>query len=250
MSLTVSQKLQPVRDDRSPIPSVSNCASDEAVTIACDSAGTIAHAQRKQNTAYCRIWKRLIDIVVSSLGLITLSPLLIITGLLVKCTSRGPVLYWQDRVGRGGRGFRIVKFRSMAVDADRNGLDITTSGDPRVTDFGKTLRNLKIDEFPQLWNVLIGEMSIVGPRPELPRYVATYNQEQLCVLSVRPGITDLASICYRHEEEILAKSKNPEQFYRSVVLPHKLALNLEYIEKMSFFFDTKLIAQTLKSLFV
>jgi lipopolysaccharide/colanic/teichoic acid biosynthesis glycosyltransferase len=110
------------------------------------------------------------------------------------------------------------------------------------------LRKLKIDEFPQLWNVLKGDMSLVGPRPELPRYVSNYNQEQRQVLSVRPGITDLASIRYRHEEEILSHSANPEEYYRNVILPHKLKLNLEYIQKMSFLFDTKLILQTLKCL--
>jgi lipopolysaccharide/colanic/teichoic acid biosynthesis glycosyltransferase len=137
----------------------------------------------------------------------------------------------------------------MVVDADKKGPHITSSGDCRVTLFGAVLRKYKIDEFPQLWNVLKGEMSLVGPRPELPCYVANYNQDQRGVLCVRPGITDLASIRYRHEEEVLAKSANPEEFYRTVVLPHKLDLNLNYIEKMSFLFDIKLIIQTLKSIF-
>jgi lipopolysaccharide/colanic/teichoic acid biosynthesis glycosyltransferase len=137
----------------------------------------------------------------------------------------------------------------MVVDADKKGPHITSSGDSRVTRVGAVLRKFKIDEFPQLWNVLKGEMSLVGPRPELPRYVANYNEEQRSVLCVRPGITDLASIRYRHEEEVLAKSANPEEFYRTVVLPHKLALNLNYIAKMSFLFDLKLIIQTLRCLF-
>jgi lipopolysaccharide/colanic/teichoic acid biosynthesis glycosyltransferase len=136
----------------------------------------------------------------------------------------------------------------MVVDADKKGPDITSSGDARVTPLGRMLRKLKIDEFPQLWNVLIGEMSLVGPRPELPRYVSNYNQEQRQVLSVRPGITDLASIRYRHEEEILSRSEDPEDYYRNVVLPHKLKLNLEYIQKMSLILDSKLILQTLMCL--
>jgi lipopolysaccharide/colanic/teichoic acid biosynthesis glycosyltransferase len=206
--------------------------------------------ERNKKTAYRRIWKRLIDVVASGVGLVALSPLLILTGILVKCTSRGPMLFWQHRVGLGGRYFRIAKVRSMVIDAEKEGPDITSSGDPRVTRIGSIIRKLKIDELPQLWNVLKGDMSLVGPRPELPRYVADYDQEQLQVLSVRPGITDLASIRYRHEEEILAQSENPEDYYRNVVLQEKLALNLEYIEKMSLTFDTKLILQTLKSLFV
>lgn len=204
----------------------------------------------EKRSAYCRVWKRVVDVVGSSLGLIVLSPFLALIAVLIKCSSRGPALYWQDRVGRGGKFFRIVKFRSMVADADKRGSDITSAGDPRVTRVGAILRKLKVDELPQLWNVLIGEMSLVGPRPELPRYVGDYNHEQLRVLSVRPGITDLASIRYRHEEQILARSENPLEFYRKVVLKDKLVLNLQYIDKMSFFFDAKVIFQTLKSLFV
>src|SRR5205807_3204816 len=129
--------------------------------------------------------------------------------------------------------------------ADKKGPDITSSRDQRVTPLGVILRKSKIDELPQLWNVLKGEMSLVGPRPELPRYVADYNEEQRRVLSVRPGITDFASIRYRYEEEILGHSENPEEFYRNFVLPHKLELNLQYIEKMSLLIDTKLIFKTL-----
>jgi lipopolysaccharide/colanic/teichoic acid biosynthesis glycosyltransferase len=248
--LTASQKLQPARGARNPLLPPPDRATVEASTIGTDTAITGTHLGRKEKGQYCGFWKRLIDVVVSSVGLLVLSPLLIITGVLIKCTSRGPVLYWQDRVGRGGRHFRIAKFRSMIVDADKIGPEITSSGDARVTSFEARLRKTKIDEIPQLWNVLRGEMSLVGPRPELLRYVANYTQEQQLVLCLRPGITDPASICYRHEEEILAQSGNAEEFYRNVVLPHKLALSLDYIEKMSFLFDTKLILQTIKSLFV
>jgi lipopolysaccharide/colanic/teichoic acid biosynthesis glycosyltransferase len=227
-----------------------NRSTSEASSINSDNNSELKLLRRNQGGLYCRIWKRLIDIVGSTVGLIALSPLLCVTGVLVKCTSRGPVLYWQDRVGRDGKHFRIAKFRSMVVDADQKGPEITSSGDARVTQFGVTLRKLKIDEFPQLWNVLKGEMSLVGPRPELPRYVADYNEAQRHVLCVRPGITDPASIYFRNEEEVLAQSGNPEEFYRNVVLPHKLSLNLDYIEKMCFLLDTKLILQTLKALFV
>jgi len=138
----------------------------------------------------------------------------------------------------------------MVIDADNKGQDITSSGDCRVTPLGITLRRFKIDELPQLWNVLKGEMSIVGPRPEVPRYVARYTEEQRRVLCVRPGITDLASIQYRHEEDLLAQSDNPEELYCRVILPHKLNLNLKYIQQISLVFDASLILKTLKSLFV
>lgn len=247
-SSKMSGKLQLMqRDKDSVLPTQSNLAKN-AFGLAQRDLGV--HSAGEKGSAYCRVWKRVIDVVVSSLGLIVLSPFLVLIAVLIKCSSRGPVLYWQDRVGKGGKFFRIVKFRSMVADADKSGSDITSSGDPRVTRVGEILRKLKVDELPQLWNVLIGEMSLVGPRPELPRYVADYNHEQLRVLSVRPGITDLASIRYRHEEEILAGSENPLEFYRTVVLNDKLVLNLLYIDKMSFSFDAKLIFQTLKSLFV
>jgi len=249
-SLTTSQKLQPVRSAEKSLRAGPNRAIGEAVAIKLASNKAIELLDAKEGSIYCRFWKRLIDVVVSSASLVVLSPLLIIVAILVRGTSRGPALYWQDRVGRGGRLFRIAKFRSMFVDAEKQGPDITSSGDPRVTRLGTILRKLKIDELPQLWNVLKGEMSLVGPRPELPRYVVDYNQKQLRVLCVRPGITDPASIRYRHEEEILAKSENPEDFYRNVVLPDKLELNLMYIEKMSFLFDAELLFQTLNSLFL
>lgn len=207
-----------------------------------------AYLENRSDDAYCRFWKRLIDLILSTVSLIALVPFFVVIGLLVKISSRGSALYWQDRVGLGGKLFRIAKFRTMVTDAERRGPDITSSGDPRITRLGARLRKLKIDELPQLWNVLIGQMSLVGPRPELPRYVADYDRSQLRVLSVRPGITDLASIRYRNEEKVLAESGDPESFYRSVVLPHKLSLNLEYIHRMSFALDVKLIFGTLRSL--
>jgi lipopolysaccharide/colanic/teichoic acid biosynthesis glycosyltransferase len=185
----------------------------------------------------------------SAVALTALCPLFLVIGILTRCTSRGPALYWQARVGRDGKIFRIAKFRSMVVDADRSGPAITASGDSRITSFGAFLRKTKIDELPQFWNVFKGEMSIVGPRPELPQYVSGYSPSQRWVLSVRPGITDTASIRYRHEEAILAASPNPDQFYRQVVLPNKLVINLEYIRDISLRTDIVLVAQTWTSLF-
>jgi lipopolysaccharide/colanic/teichoic acid biosynthesis glycosyltransferase len=202
----------------------------------------------KPQGAYCRFWKRMIDIGASLLGLLLLAPILALIAVLVKCTSRGPALFWQERVGREGKPFRLAKFRSMVIDAEKKGPGITSSGDCRVTPFGGVLRRSKIDELPQLWNVLVGEMSIVGPRPEMSCYVASYSEDQKRVLQVRPGITDPASIQYRHEERVLAQSEDAEKLYVRAILPHKLELNLEYLEKMSLFFDFKLILQTLRSL--
>jgi len=197
---------------------------------------------------YCGFGKRAFDLVVSALALVILSPLLLSIAILVKLSSPGPIFYKQNRVGRYARIFRILKFRSMTPDAERDGWGITIAGDERVTRIGRILRDTKLDELPQLWNIVKGEMSLVGPRPEIPSYVALYTTEQLGVLSVAPGITDIASIHYRHEEKVLEHSANPDDFYRRVVLPHKLSLNLQYIRQMSFGLDLKLIFQTLRSI--
>lgn len=205
---------------------------------------------RAPGSAFYRSWgKRAMDAAISSVALMFLSPILLLIAILVRLTSPGPALYWQIRVGRNGRLFRMVKFRSMAANADRNGRPITAAGDQRVTCVGAILRTLKIDELPQMWNVLRGEMSLVGPRPELPIYVQDYTPTQLQVLNVSPGITDPASIAYRHEERILSHSPDPEAFYRDVVLPHKLDLNLDYIRRMSFSLDVELLFKTLASIF-
>jgi len=197
---------------------------------------------------YRRIGKRAVDICGSLLALITFSPLFLVLAILINLTSRGPVFYRQNRVGRDARIFRILKFRSMVEDADRQGPGITAAEDERVTPFGKFLRELKLDETPQFWNVLKGDMSLVGPRPELPSYVAHYTPEQLGVLSVKPGITDIASIRYRHEEKLLKRSADPDELYRHLILPEKLALNLQYIHRMSLALDLKLILETLRSI--
>lgn len=200
-------------------------------------------------TYYCRVGKRLFDIVLSSAAILVLLPLLPIISLLIKTTSHGPVFYRQQRVGMRGRLFWIVKFRSMVENADRTGPGITAARDARVTGFGSILRRFKLDELPQLWNVFRGDMSIVGPRPELPLYVASYDSCQKAVLTVRPGITDNASIAYRWEEEVLAGNPDPNKFYREVVLPRKLELNLQYISEMSLTHDLGLVFRTACSLF-
>ena len=198
---------------------------------------------------YRNYGKRLLDVVCAIAGLIVLMPLLLVVALAVKYTSKGPVLFDQERIGKDGRTFKIWKFRSMVCGADKIGPLITASGDSRITRIGRFLRQSKVDELPQLWNVLIGDMSVVGPRPELPFYVRDYTPQQRQVFKVRPGITDLAALEYRHEEQILAKADDRERFYREVVLPHKLTLNLEYIKILSFRHDLVLILRTIGAIF-
>ena len=188
--------------------------------------------------------KRLFDISASALGLLALSPLLALLALWVKCDSAGPVFFRQERVGLRGKPFRIYKFRSMRVD--NAGLQITVGEDSRITRSGRFIRAYKLDELPQLLNVLTGDMSIVGPRPEVPRYVALYPaavREE--VLSVRPGVTDLASVQYRSESSLLAASSDPEHTYIHTVLPAKLALCQQYVRTRSLWLDIKIIAMTL-----
>ena len=188
--------------------------------------------------------KRLFDIFASGLGLLFLSPLFLVLAIWIKLDSPGPVFYRQVRVGRGNKDFRIFKFRSMRVGADRQGLITVGGHDPRITRSGYFIRKYKLDEFPQLINVFIGDMSLVGPRPEVRKYVDMYTPEQMHVLDVRPGVTSLASIRYRNENELLDKADNPDQFYIDVVMQDKLAIDLEYVEHASFWYDIKLIFQT------
>ena len=205
-------------------------------------------SDQTQRGFYRRFGKRALDFCVSLIALIVLSPLFGLIAIAVRLSSPGPIFFRQKRVGRDAQIFRMLKFRSMVVDAGQRSLGITVAGDARVTPVGRILRELKLDELPQLWNVFKGEMSLVGPRPELPSYVAQYTFDQLRVLSVRPGITDIASIRYRHEEKVLERSSNPDDFYRHVILPHKLALNLHYVEQMSLTLDLRLILQTLHAI--
>ena len=192
-----------------------------------------------------RFFKRCFDIFFSLFGITLLCWLFLIIAIAIKCSSKGPVLFKQERVGRHGKTFKIWKFRSMIVDAEAKGMQITTDGDDRITKVGKFIRKTKIDELPQLFNVLSGKMSFVGPRPEVPKYVAMYNDEQLRVLSVKPGITDLASIEFRNENDLLDNDDDPERKYIEEIMPAKLALNLKYIEKAGFFYDIGLIFKTI-----
>lgn len=189
--------------------------------------------------------KRIFDFVVSLFGLIVLCPLLLLIAIIVKVDSKGPVFFRQVRVGKNENVFKIFKFRTMIVDAEKKGMQITVGKDSRITKSGHLLRKFKLDELPQLINVLIGDMSFVGPRPEVSKYVALYDKQQRNVLMVRPGITDLASIEYRDENILLAKSKNPEETYIEEIMPRKIELNIEYLKKMSLFYDIKLIFKTI-----
>lgn len=188
--------------------------------------------------------KRLFDIVASFIGLIILSPFFIIISMLILLSGRGGIFYRQVRVGKDGVDFRIWKFRTMRPDSDKKGLLTVGGKDPRVTRVGYFLRKSKLDEIPQLINVLVGEMSLVGPRPEVRKYVNMYTPDQLRVLDVRPGITDYASIEYRNENELLAKSSDPERTYVDEVMPAKLRLNMKYIEEKSLWTDVKILFRT------
>jgi lipopolysaccharide/colanic/teichoic acid biosynthesis glycosyltransferase len=193
--------------------------------------------------------KQAFDIVVAFVGLLLLSPLLLLVALLITIDSRGPVYFRQERVGRDFRPFLIYKFRTMVQDASRKGGSITFGLDPRITRVGRLLRKTKIDELPQLINVLRGEMSFVGPRPEVWQYVELFRQDYEEILKVLPGITDLASLRYRHEAEILGRSENPEDEYVRRVLPEKIRLAKEYVRRSSLLFDVTIIFKTILTLF-
>lgn len=192
--------------------------------------------------------KRLFDIVASGLGLVALSPLFAALAVWIKCDSRGPVFYRQVRVGRNNKDFRIYKFRSMRQGADKNGLITVGGHDPRVTRSGYYIRKYKLDEFPQLINVFVGDMSLVGPRPEVRKYVDMYTPEQMHVLDVRPGITSLASLRYRNENELLGQADDPDRCYVEKVMPDKLAIDLEYVAHAGLWTDIKLIFATLAAI--
>lgn len=191
--------------------------------------------------------KRLFDIFFSLSGLVLLGPLLILIMIIIKADSKGKVFYIQKRVGKGNKEFRLFKFRTMRNDSDIYGLLTVGNKDPRITSSGYYLRKYKLDEIPQLYNVLKGEMSFVGPRPEVRKYVELYNKEQMKVLDVKPGITDLASVKYRNENELLAGSDDPEKLYTKEIMPDKLRINLEYISERSLIKDIRIIIQTLKA---
>lgn len=192
--------------------------------------------------------KRVFDIVFSLIGLIILLPLLLIIALLIKLESKGPVFYMQTRVGQHNKDFKIFKYRTMFVGSDKKGLLTLGDKDPRVTKIGFFLRKYKLDELPQLINVLLGSMSFVGPRPEVRKYVDFYSKEDLKVLRLKPGITDFASIEYRDEAELLKTAENPEAFYIETILPEKLKLHKKYINSQGLWTDFKIILKTIETI--
>jgi lipopolysaccharide/colanic/teichoic acid biosynthesis glycosyltransferase len=194
--------------------------------------------------------KRIFDFLVSLFGLIIFSPLFLIIAILIKLDSEGPVFYRGERIGKDGKPFRIFKFRTMVKDAEKMGGPSTSADDPRLTKIGKFLRKYKLDELPQLINVLKGEMSLVGPRPEVKMYVDMLKpEEREIILSVKPGMTDLASLWDFHEEEVLKGSKDSEKTYLEKIRPKKVQLQIEYVKNRSFLLDLKIILKTILKLF-
>jgi len=195
-----------------------------------------------------RTLKRTLDLAASGLGLVLLSPVLAVAALAVKLSSPGPVFFLQQRVGRNFKPFWIYKFRTMVVDAPARGGQITAGEDPRITRVGRILRKTKLDELPQLINVVRGDMSLVGPRPEVPKYVEMFKDDYAYVLSVRPGLTDPASVKYRDEAALLAGAENPEQEYVDRILPDKIALARDYIARSGFVSDLAIVLRTILSI--
>jgi lipopolysaccharide/colanic/teichoic acid biosynthesis glycosyltransferase len=192
--------------------------------------------------------KRALDVVGASLGLLALAPLFALVAALIKLQDGGPVFFRQVRVGRYGRHFRIWKFRTMVMDAERRGGTLTVGDDPRITRLGHVLRTSRIDELPQLLNVLAGEMSLIGPRPEVPKYADLYGPFERNVLVLTPGMTDPASIKYRHESTVLGQMDDPEAFYVNAVMPDKIRLNLEYAARATIWSDLLVIGRTIGTL--
>jgi len=192
--------------------------------------------------------RRVLDVLVASLGLLVTSPVLLAAAVAVRLDSPGPAIFRQQRVGLDGSYFDILKFRTMRQDAENHGGQLTIGSDPRVTKVGEFLRAWKIDELPQLINVVRGEMALVGPRPEVPRYVDLYTPEQRLVLRARPGITDPASIQFRSESEFMARQDDPERYYREVLMPLKLQINLDYLARRSLVSDFGILVATAKAI--
>lgn len=193
----------------------------------------------------CQTTKRIFDFCCASAGLLMLSPLFAVLAAAIALSDRGPVIFRQQRVGQHARLFWILKFRTMVVNADKLGLSVTRDGDPRITRLGRLLRKTKLDELPQLWNVVRGDMSLVGPRPEVPRFVALYTETQREILRLKPGITDLATLEFSHEEDLLRSASDVERYYIDHCLPRKLELNRLYARDATLWSDTVLIVKTL-----
>jgi len=193
--------------------------------------------------------KRLFDIIFSFLGILFLSPILAVISIVIKLNERGPVFYKAPRVGLNGKMFKMFKFRSMVVNAEKMGASSTTSSDLRITTIGKFIRKYKMDEIPQLFNVLKGEMSFVGPRPEVKYFTDMYTDEEKAILTVKPGITDWASVWNSNEEKILEGSEDPDKAYMELIRPEKIRLQLKYVREKSFFTDLRIILLTLLAIF-
>lgn len=189
--------------------------------------------------------KRIFDIIFSTIGLMILFPIFIFIALFIKADSKGPIFFRQERVGKNFRTFRIFKFRTMLANTESNESLITATDDNRITKVGRLLRKYKLDELPQLLNIFKGEMSFVGPRPEVVKYVKLFNLQYKNLLRIRPGITDIASVSFSNEEEILLKSKNKEEDYIEKILPEKIRLSSHYVEHHNFLFDLKIIVKTI-----
>ena len=198
---------------------------------------------------YTKKMKRLFEFLFAFLALLIMLPVFLVISFFILINSKGGIIYKQSRVGKGNRDFSIYKFRSMYINSDKQSLISIGSLDPRVTPVGHFLRKYKLDELPQLLNILRGEMSFVGPRPEVRKYVDLYSVDQLNVLTVHPGLTDYASLMYINEGELLANQENPEKLYIEEILPEKLALNLKYIEEQSLKTDVQIILKTISRLF-
>jgi lipopolysaccharide/colanic/teichoic acid biosynthesis glycosyltransferase len=197
------------------------------------------------NNFYTKYGKRIFDVVASIIGLIVLLPVFIVIAILIKLNDKGPIFYKQKRIGQNFKPFELLKFRTMVVNADKIGPAVTKDGDQRITKIGKFLRKTKLDELPQIWNVIRGDMSIVGPRPEVEKYIQYYKDDYKEILKFKPGITDYATIKYRSEEEILSKYNDTESAYIKYVLSEKIKLYKTYIKKISFLTDLKIIFWTL-----
>lgn len=202
-----------------------------------------------KNSQYIKFWKSLFDFFISLIGIIVFFPLFLIIGLIIKFSSKGPVLFTQDRVGLEFKNFKIFKFRTMVENSQNLGSEITYAGDSRITKVGKFLRKYKLDELPQLINVISGQMSVVGPRPEVERYVKEFKGDYSHILKIKPGITDYAALKYRNEEEILKKYDNVEHGYINEVLPAKIELYRQYLDEISLMTDIKIIAKTIIRIF-
>jgi len=209
------------------------------------SDSTTASTVRPRSRPFYFAFKRAFDLLAAGTGLLLISPLLLVAAIAVRLDSKGPIFFLQKRIGRDFRPFWIYKFRTMVVDADKRGGQITAGADPRITRSGRLLRKTKLDELPQLINVVLGDMSLVGPRPEVPRYVEMFHDDYAYVLSVRPGLTDPASVKYRDEASLLANCSDPEQEYVTHILPDKIALARQYIDQASFWGDLAIIFGTL-----